>query len=87
MARRPMTPAQRYEEVAQRYMDDKSRTSVRGGLESLFAAEGPESVGTFVNIPSAKTSASGRLAAFQEMTDALAPFYGDDFDPSSILVR
>ena len=85
MARRPMTPAQRYEEVAQRYMDDKSRTSVRGGLESLFAAEGPESVGTFVNIPSAKTSASGRLAAFQEMTDALAPFYGDDFDPSGIL--
>lgn len=85
MARRPMTPAQRYEEVAQRYMNDPSRTSVRGGLESLFAAEGPESVGTFVNIPSAKTSASGRLAAFQEMTDALAPFYGDDFDPSGIL--
>ena len=73
MARRPMTPLQRYEEVAQRYMDNPNRTTPRGGLESLFALEGPEAAGMFANIPSARTSPGGRMAAFLDMADAGLP--------------
>ena len=73
MARRPMTPLQRYEEVAQRYMDNPDRTTPRGGLESLFALEGPEAAGMFANIPSARTSPGGRMASFIEMADAGLP--------------
>ena len=62
-----MTPEERYNAVADRYNKNPRNQGLGAQLRSLFAAEGPEAAGTFVQIPGAEKSPGGRYYAFEEL--------------------
>lgn len=66
-----MTPEERYNQVAQRYSENPQNQGLGAQLRSLFAAEGPEAAGTFVQIPGADQSPGGRLNAIMSLADNL----------------
>ena len=66
-----MTPEERYNEVAARYNQNPRNQGLGAQLRSLFAAEGPEAAGTFVQVPGADSSPGGRMAAIQSLAGNL----------------
>jgi len=66
-----MTPEERYNAVADRYNKNPRNQGLGAQLRSLFAAEGPEAAGTFVQVPGADSSPGGRLNAMMSLADNL----------------
>ena len=62
-----LNPLQRQQKAYEDYAKNPNNKGLGAQLRSLFAAEGPESAGTFVNIPGADFNPGGRMAAMMEL--------------------
>lgn len=58
---------ERQQKAYEDYAKNPKNKGLGAQLRSLFAAEGPESAGTFVNIPGADFNPGGRMAAMMEL--------------------
>ena len=66
-----LNPLERQKQAYENYAKNPDNRGLGAELRSLFAAEGPEAAGTFVNIPGADFSPGGRMSAMMELRDKL----------------
>jgi hypothetical protein len=66
-----LNPLERQKQAYENYAKNRDNRGLGAELRSLFAAEGPEAAGTFVNIPGADFSPGGRMSAITSLADNL----------------